>query len=72
MLFSVVLCKGKLVIATASTKGFYSVGKQLVQSHALVNLLQQLSRAFANFYRREHFLSNPALILSFTSIMARN
>jgi len=37
-----------LVIVTASTKGFYSVGKNLVQSHALVNLLQKLSRAFAN------------------------
>lgn len=44
------LCNGKLVTVTACTKGFYSVGKQLVQSHALANLLQQLSRAFANAY----------------------
>lgn len=44
------LCNGKLVTVTACTKGFYSVGKQLVESHALVNLLQQLSRAFANAY----------------------
>ncbi|KAH9329773.1 hypothetical protein KI387_001881, partial [Taxus chinensis] len=43
-------CNGKLVTATASTKGFHSLGKQLVQSHTLVNLLQQLSRAFGNAY----------------------
>ncbi|GLJ15752.1 hypothetical protein SUGI_0259240 [Cryptomeria japonica] len=43
-------CNGKMVTATACTKGFYSHGKQLVQSHTLVNLLQQLSRAFTNAY----------------------
>lgn len=43
-------CNGKMVTATACTKGFYSLGKQLVQSHTLVNLLQQLSRAFTNAY----------------------
>lgn len=43
-------CNGKMVTATACTKGFYSLGKQLVQSRTLVNLLQQLSRAFTNAY----------------------
>lgn len=33
---------------TASAKGFYTAGKQFLQSHSLVDLLQQLSRAFAN------------------------
>ena len=32
----------------ASEKGFYSVGKHSVRSHSLVDLLQQLSRGFAN------------------------
>lgn len=42
------ICNGKLIQVTASAKGFYTAGKQFVQSHSLVDLLQQLSRAFAN------------------------
>ncbi|KAF8393143.1 hypothetical protein HHK36_021384 [Tetracentron sinense] len=44
------ICNGKLIQVVASVKGFYTVGKQFVQSHSLVDLLQQLSRAFANAY----------------------
>ncbi|XP_068638770.1 protein REDUCED CHLOROPLAST COVERAGE 3-like isoform X2 [Aristolochia californica] len=44
------ICNGKLVNLVASVKGFYPVGKQLLLSHSLVDLLQQLSRAFANAY----------------------
>ncbi|XP_077237978.1 protein REDUCED CHLOROPLAST COVERAGE 3-like [Tasmannia lanceolata] len=44
------ICNGKLVNVVASVKGFYTVGKQFIQSHSLVGLLQQLSRAFANGY----------------------
>ncbi|XP_054780206.1 protein REDUCED CHLOROPLAST COVERAGE 3 isoform X2 [Prosopis cineraria] len=41
---------GKLIEVIASEKGFYNVGKQFLQSHALVDLLKQLSRGFANAY----------------------
>ncbi|XP_068641216.1 protein REDUCED CHLOROPLAST COVERAGE 3-like [Aristolochia californica] len=44
------ICNGKLVNVVASVKGFYPVGKQLLLTHSLVDLLQQLSRAFANAY----------------------
>ncbi|CAK9310385.1 unnamed protein product [Citrullus colocynthis] len=44
------ICNGKLIQVTASAKGFYTAGKQFAQSHSLVDLLQQLSRAFANAY----------------------
>ncbi|XP_058115653.1 protein REDUCED CHLOROPLAST COVERAGE 3-like isoform X3 [Magnolia sinica] len=44
------ICNGKLATVFASTKGFYTDGKQFIQSHSLVDLLQQLSRAFANAY----------------------
>lgn len=44
------ICNGKLVNIVASVEGFYTVGKQFIQSHSLVDLLQQLSRAFANAY----------------------
>ncbi|KAF8025343.1 hypothetical protein BT93_F2247 [Corymbia citriodora subsp. variegata] len=44
------ICNGKLVNAVASVKGFYTKGKVFQQSHSLVDLLQQLSRAFANGY----------------------
>ncbi|KVI06069.1 Tetratricopeptide-like helical [Cynara cardunculus var. scolymus] len=37
-------------ILLASTNGFYALGKQFLQSHSLVDLLQQLSQAFANAY----------------------
>ncbi|KAL4590770.1 hypothetical protein LXL04_003713 [Taraxacum kok-saghyz] len=42
------ICNGKLFQVVASTKGFYALGKQFLQSHSLVDLLQQLSQAFAN------------------------
>ncbi|KAK9280399.1 hypothetical protein L1049_014088 [Liquidambar formosana] len=44
------LCNGKMVIVEACRKGFYSVGKQRILSHNLVDLLRQLSRAFDNAY----------------------
>uniref|UniRef100_A0A5B6ZE29 Clu domain-containing protein n=1 Tax=Davidia involucrata TaxID=16924 RepID=A0A5B6ZE29_DAVIN len=44
------ICNGKLIQVVASVKGFYTFGKQSLQSHSLVDLLQQLSRAFANAY----------------------
>merc|ERR1712183_737009 len=42
------ICNGKLIRVVASVKGFYTVEKQFLQSHSLVDLLQQLSRAFGN------------------------
>lgn len=44
------ICNGKLIQVAASVKGFCTRGKQFLQSHSLVDLLQQLSRAFANAY----------------------
>ncbi|KAF3450909.1 hypothetical protein FNV43_RR06998 [Rhamnella rubrinervis] len=44
------ICNGKQIHVVASVKGFYTVGKQSLQSHSLVDLLQQLSQAFANTY----------------------
>ncbi|KAK1561123.1 hypothetical protein Q3G72_034740 [Acer saccharum] len=44
------LCNGKLVHVEVCRKGFYSVGKQQVLCHNLVDLLRQLSRAFDNAY----------------------
>ena len=47
----------------ACRKGFYSVGKQLILRHNLVDLLRQLSRAFDNvcflfsLLLRDHFCS---------------
>ncbi|XXG90000.1 hypothetical protein AAC387_Pa12g1870 [Persea americana] len=49
-LFEVKLCNGKLVVIEACRKGFYSVGKQRILCHNLVDLLRQLSRAFDNAY----------------------
>ncbi|KAJ1429145.1 Tetratricopeptide-like helical domain superfamily [Sesbania bispinosa] len=43
------ICNGKVIEVVASEKGFYSAGKLSLQSHTLVDLLQQLSRGFANF-----------------------
>ena len=42
------VCNGKLLQVVASVKGFYLVGKPHNVSHSLVDLLQQLSNAFAN------------------------
>ncbi|KAL8042966.1 hypothetical protein ABFX02_09G087500 [Erythranthe guttata] len=44
------ICNGKLIQVMASEKGFYSLGKQFLRSHSLVDLLQQQSQAFANAY----------------------
>ncbi|XP_065865568.1 protein REDUCED CHLOROPLAST COVERAGE 3 [Euphorbia lathyris] len=44
------ISNGKLIQVVASAKGFYTVGKHFSQSHSLVDLLQNLSRAFANAY----------------------
>ncbi|XP_027167520.1 protein TSS isoform X2 [Coffea eugenioides] len=44
------ICNGKLIQVVASRKGFYTMGKQFLQSHSLVDLLQQLSQAFVNAY----------------------
>ncbi|KAG6425318.1 hypothetical protein SASPL_115746 [Salvia splendens] len=44
------ICNGKLIQVMASSKGFYTLGKQSLQNHSLVDLLQQQSQAFANAY----------------------
>ncbi|RDX66608.1 Protein TSS, partial [Mucuna pruriens] len=44
------ICNGKVIEVVGSEKGFYSVGKQSLHSHTLVDLLQQLSRGFAKAY----------------------
>ncbi|GMI75932.1 FLOURY ENDOSPERM LIKE 2, REDUCED CHLOROPLAST COVERAGE [Hibiscus trionum] len=44
------LCNGKLVHVEACRKGFYSVGKQRILCHNLVDLLRQLSKAFDKAY----------------------
>ncbi|BAT87848.1 Protein TSS-like protein [Vigna angularis] len=48
--FDVKLCNGKVVHVEACRNGFCSVGKQLIFSHNLVDLLTRLSRAFATAY----------------------
>ncbi|KAG8043718.1 hypothetical protein GUJ93_ZPchr0458g22509 [Zizania palustris] len=44
------VCNGKLLHVVASIKGFYLSGKPHTISRSLVDLLQQLSSAFANAY----------------------
>lgn len=44
------ICNGKLFQVVASVRGFYTLGKQFLQSRSLVDLLQQLSQAFATAY----------------------
>ncbi|KZV56037.1 clustered mitochondria protein [Dorcoceras hygrometricum] len=44
------ICNGKTIQVMANVKGFYTLGKQVVHSHSLVDLLQQQSQAFANAY----------------------
>ncbi|KAK1302748.1 hypothetical protein QJS10_CPB12g00851 [Acorus calamus] len=44
------ISNGKLVLVDVRAKGFYSVGKQRILCHNLVDLLRQLSRAFDNAY----------------------
>ncbi|GJN26240.1 hypothetical protein PR202_gb14158 [Eleusine coracana subsp. coracana] len=45
------VCNGKLLHIVASVKGFYLAGKPHTVSYSLVDLLQQLSNAFANAYK---------------------
>lgn len=40
------VCSGKPTRIIASRKGFYPAGKHILVSHALVALLQQISRVF--------------------------
>ena len=47
------VCNGKLLHVVASVKGFHFAGKPHNVSHSLVDLLQQLSNAFANVSDRE-------------------
>ncbi|KAM7466489.1 hypothetical protein LguiB_014051 [Lonicera macranthoides] len=42
------ICNGKLIQMVASVKGFYTLENQFVESHSLVDILQQLGQAFAN------------------------
>ncbi|XP_010521533.1 PREDICTED: protein TSS [Tarenaya hassleriana] len=44
------ICNGKTINAIASVKGFYAVGRLLSRSHSLVDLLQNISNAFAKAY----------------------
>ncbi|KAL6871449.1 hypothetical protein ACP4OV_014278 [Aristida adscensionis] len=44
------LCSGKFIGIEARRKGFFSLGKQRVLCHNLVDLLRHLSRAFDNAY----------------------
>ncbi|TVU16325.1 hypothetical protein EJB05_39883 [Eragrostis curvula] len=44
------VCNGKLMHVVASVKGFYLSGKPNTVTFSLVDLLQQLSNAFANAY----------------------
>ncbi|KAK1285450.1 hypothetical protein QJS10_CPB20g01802 [Acorus calamus] len=44
------ISNGKLVFVEVRAKGFYSVGKQRILCHNLVDLLRQLSRAFDSAY----------------------
>ncbi|RHN74048.1 putative clustered mitochondria protein [Medicago truncatula] len=44
------VCSGKPTTIVASRKGFYPAGKRLLMTHALVPLLQQISRVFDSAY----------------------
>ncbi|XP_075492104.1 protein REDUCED CHLOROPLAST COVERAGE 3-like [Primulina tabacum] len=44
------ICNGRTIQVMANVKGFYTLGKQVLHSHSLVDLLQQQSQAFANAY----------------------
>ncbi|KAH6759835.1 Tetratricopeptide repeat superfamily protein [Perilla frutescens var. frutescens] len=50
IIFLIKIGNGKVIQVMASVKGFYTLGKQYLQSHSLVDLLQQQSQAFANAY----------------------
>lgn len=42
------VCNGKFLNVISSVKGFYAAGKHSILCHSLVDILQQLSSAFAN------------------------
>ncbi|KAK9677235.1 hypothetical protein RND81_11G129700 [Saponaria officinalis] len=44
------ICNGKIIQVVASRKGFYTLGKRVLHTHSLVDLLHQHSQAFANAY----------------------
>ena len=46
--FQAKLCSGKFIVIEARRKGFFSLGKQRVLCHNLVDLLRHLSRPFDN------------------------
>ena len=60
------LCNGKAIHVEACSKGFYSVGKQRILCHNLVDLLRQLSRAFDNVSFRS--LSKLGLFFIFVCV----
>lgn len=70
MLFSgigqVKLCNGKVVLVEACRKGFYSVGKQRILCHNLVDLLRQLSRAFDNVSSPNYALGSMRNVCVYT------
>ncbi|GER48453.1 tetratricopeptide repeat protein [Striga asiatica] len=64
------ICNGKIINVMASTKGFYTLGKQFLQSHSLVDLLQQQSQAFANVGNFDLLLLTPKSIANaYASLM---
>jgi len=63
------LCNGKLVTVEACSKGFYSVGKQRILSHNLVDLLRQLSRAFDNVSLADLLLGSLIFSPRFTYVV---
>ncbi|KAF8086900.1 hypothetical protein N665_0609s0031 [Sinapis alba] len=44
------ICNGKVIHVVASVKGFFAVGKQFSHNHSIVDLLQNVSNAFAKAY----------------------
>ncbi|KAK6120470.1 hypothetical protein DH2020_045780 [Rehmannia glutinosa] len=57
------ICNGKIIHVMASVKGFYTLGKQFLQSHSLVDLLQQQSRAFANDFKSDVYVQAYASLM---------
>lgn len=66
ILYQVKLCNGKLVHIECCRKGFYSVGKQRIICHNLVDLLRQISRAFDNV---SFFWLSSVMIYPFTGVV---
>ncbi|KAK6147821.1 hypothetical protein DH2020_018733 [Rehmannia glutinosa] len=59
------ICNGKIIHVMASVKGFYTLGKQFLQSHSLVDLLQQQSLAFC---KRNSEKKNDLFCYSFSLV----